>query len=177
MIARWDYYTDHSDQGQHQLLTSPAYELPTLESTRQLFKEGLSRTLYAYAQYAKKIIIVLQVPDQDISPAYVKRALMTDAQDVSLNELMNDLIGKSISTETHELRSQRTNRWLFNAIREVRAELNTSILIVDPTSVFCEDDQCPIANEQKIFYFDDDHASSVGFLRLKSEIFDALAAP
>ena len=47
-------------------------------------------------------------------------------------------------------------------------------VLMDPTEVFCDERVCPLYDDETSFYFDDDHALTIGFERLKSLINEAM---
>ena len=52
---------------------------------------------------------------------------------------------------------------------------NSELIVIDPTSNFCDDDRCAFITEKFALYTDYDHASEQGYDRLEVSFINALS--
>ena len=103
----------------------------------------LLRTLQVLRDSDKQVILMLQVPELPRDIHYL--AMRASPAD-------QDLAGA-----TRAWWDERT-RWVFEHLHEVPA----GVIVIDPTTAFCDDRQCRASSRGKALYFDDDHPSISG---------------
>ncbi|WP_053979711.1 acyltransferase family protein [Marinagarivorans algicola] len=161
LAARWTYYTqgDYTDGAMQYIVTKkdePASQLNSIAA----FKKGLAETFKRYSDSKIKVIVMLQVPQQEIDSKkiYYNALVSNQVQQVLLNK-------KAISLQKHMAFQQATNKMIRD-----EAKRYDNITVVDPTSSLCDSNICAVGDEAGSYYFDDDHLSVYGNHQLKDFI-------
>ena len=152
--ARWSYYTDGDYQYNGGQMISVQSSGPfTREESSATFKREFNKTVATYNKNNIEVHIISQHPHQMIEPetAYFKVAKGFE----TLNSV-------SVRREDFE----KLNRVPSSAF----LESSKDIRLYDVTDLFCDDDICLIGDHKGSYYFDDDHLSGYGALKLKSVI-------
>tara|TARA_B100000035_G_C20658298_1_gene404145 strand:- start:171 stop:587 length:417 start_codon:yes stop_codon:yes gene_type:complete len=134
---------------------------------RQIYNNGVKRTFDAYNNLDTKLVVMLQVPHQNIN---VKNFLESIIDDKNPMQKINEALDKGVLLSDHLSRQiEASSKW---------KELGTSFkdskfFIIDPTDEFCNSINCPFITNEHSLYTDFDHASKVGLDRLKSKFLKA----
>ena len=156
LSARWSYYTlgDYSLSG-GQLISDKPDGPFSLGHSIDTFSKAFNITVDKYALSGIPIHLITQNPHQKYVP---------ESAYFSVSKGYGSLDSLSIA------RSQFEN---LNAIPvAVFNERRDDIDLARITDVFCGDDKCLIGDQNKSYYYDDDHLSSYGALKL-TEIIDS----
>lgn len=158
LTARWTYYTEGDYKGEGiQLIYNESDKNLSQENSIKAFKSGVKNTFAEYSKSSAKIYIMLQVPMQDKKPDEI---LFASSKNKNINV---DLLRKnSVSFDKHANFQKMTN----DIIRKEASNFE-NIKIIDPTSTMCNNDECLVGDEKSSFYFDDDHLSILGSLKLQ----------
>lgn len=164
LVARWAFYTNGDYHG-----SSPSYlalrqnDEKSLAISRTALIAGLQETVRRYAGINTRVVIINQIPQQ-LGPArdIYYRAFATDTPAATLSRL-------SVPREMHE--SLLTHaRSAFAGLRQ-----SDQLQVIDLTSRLCDAQHCLVGHEDRSFYFDDDHLSVTGALRLTKDVQALLA--
>ena len=125
----------------------------TREESSATFKREFNKTIDTYNKNNIEVHIISQPPHQIIEPetAYFKVAKGFETLD-------------SVSVRREDF--EKLNR----VPSSVFLESSKNIRLYDVTDLFCDDDVCLIGDHKGSYYFDDDHLSGYGALKLKSVI-------
>lgn len=165
LAARWTYYTaGNYDNSDFQYIRSNADEPFNQETSLKAFKKGLQVTFAAYAKTDTRVIVLLQVPLQKTTPDQIFYSSLIDDH-LTSGEISN----KSISLKQNNGFQATTNAMIIDAAKKYK-----NITVVDPTSTMCGRLNCPVGNEIVSYYFDDDHLSVDGSLKLKDLINESI---
>lgn len=165
LAARWSYYTDGDYFGNGiQYLTSQRGEDVSRKNSLSAFKKGLNATFKRYSKTESKVILMLQVPMQELQP------LKIYYNSIAFREVKQELLNKRSVSITKHLNFQRmTNQIIIEA-----AKGYSNIIVIDPTEYMCTNRICSVGDESKSYYFDDDHLSIYGNNKLKGFIIDKI---
>ena len=158
LISRWDAYLDGNNTGDAVLLRQNGITLD-IEKTRDLFSKRLRETLLFLNQHAQQVVIMRQVPHQNVRPQeiYQKHNGFFGFSSESDGHINAALLAASISKTSHLKRQELANHTINNASAGLHR-----LKIIDPTTTLCAD-VCRLGSVTASFYHDDDHLSSVGF--------------
>ena len=150
LSARWSYYTlgDYS-LGGGQLISDKPYGPFSLEHSIDTFSKAFNITVDKYALSDIPIHLITQNPHQKYSP---------ESAYFSVSKGYGSLDSLSIERSQFE----NLNAIPLAVFKERRDEIDLAII----TDVFCGDEICPIGDQYKSYYYDDDHLSSYGALKL-----------
>lgn len=156
LTARWTYYTDgnYSNSGVQALENTKGINS---DSSVANFTIGVQDTFKEYSQLVSKVIVTLQIPMQERNPDYIYYKSLRNKK---IEEEL--LVKNSISTTKHNEFQRKTNDIIIN-----EAAKYNNIFIADPTSIMCNEDNCPVGDALHSFYFDDDHLSIIGSSKLE----------
>lgn len=171
LVARWDYYVDGANKGELNNISDVSLVFGDIKQTRRVYKEAVSRTFESYRMLGVKVVVVLQVPHQNIN---VKRVLEDILSSSSISEKkvkFKEALSKGIARNEHLDRQEiATSAW-----KELAASYNNGeLIIIDPTSKFCNSDRCAFITDKYAVYTDLDHASEQGYDRLDASFTKAL---
>ncbi|WP_298807997.1 acyltransferase family protein [uncultured Psychrobacter sp.] len=159
LSARWTYYTEGDYKGDDmQFAYTEANKNISQENSIKAFKSGIRDTFKEYSKSKSQIYIMLQIPLQEKQPDEI---LFNSSKNKVTN--IKALNGNSVSTDKHNQFQKMTND-----IIKKEANLFENITVIDPTATMCNKNNCPVGNEQTSYYFDDDHLSVSGNLKLKN---------
>jgi len=171
LVARWDYYVDGANTGELNNISDESLEFGDITQTRGVYKEAVHRTFEAYRSLGVKVVVVLQVPHQNIN---IKRFLESLLASKSLAERKSQF-DKSLSMGVPLDEHLDRQRIASSEWKELSQKYsNSELIVIDPTSNFCADDRCAFITEKFALYTDDDHASEKGYDRLEISFEKAL---
>jgi hypothetical protein len=155
LAARWTYYTEgnYSGEGLQRISHDNLVELQTPLET---FRAGIKETLKQLSTSDSKVILMLQVPYQNMRPQKAfYRALSDDF--ISIEKLKQN----SVKLEKHLRFQKATNEIIRN-----EASIYKNVLIVDPKDIFCDERICLFGDSTHSYYYDEGHLSIEGSLKL-----------
>ncbi len=157
LVSRWTLYTDGEyDKAQKAdyFLVSDSQRQLGKAASRQVFEQGLARTLQAYAALGTQLIIVEQVPQQqvDAKNLYYRLARGTHLDHAQSLARIDEL---SVPLDKHE-QLQRFSRHLMEADS---GQSKATLLSLD--SLFCRQTTCLIGDDQP-WYMDNNHLNARG---------------
>ncbi|WP_201582660.1 acyltransferase family protein [Psychrobacter jeotgali] len=165
LSARWTYYTEGNYENPDiQFIYNDANQSVSQENSIEVFKSSVKETFAEYAKSDSDIYVMLQVPLQENKP---DKILFNSSENKATN--IEELNRNSISTEKHNNFQKKTN----DIINE-EADLYANINVIDPTAAMCNKDNCPVGDIESSYYFDNDHLSIVGSLRLEGWLEDTM---
>ena len=172
LIARWDYYVDGSDSGNWRNITDTSLVEGDLDHARQVYDRAVSSTVARYSELDTRLVVMLQIPHQNIKAKRIFEELVASSSSVKKStDLLETAKQNFISKVDHKNRQAIANAsWLA----QESSIKNSSLVVIDPTDVFCQDGVCAIFDGEESFYYDADHASTVGFARLRAQFEEAL---
>lgn len=161
LTARWTYYTaGNYDGGDYQYIRSSQEQPFDQPTSITAFKRGVQDTFAAYAKTNAHVIVLLQVPMQTANPDQIfYNSLIDEHLDIKKLET------SSITLQQHKQFQQPTNDIII-----AEAAKYPNITVIDPTMMMCNNINCPVGNEIMSYYFDDDHLSTSGSLKLRDLI-------
>jgi len=160
LSARWTSYisSDSDLYGRQQMISLQPDGPYSLEGSMQAFRSAFNNTLDQYNQLKIPVHLISQPPQQKFSPerAYFK-------------------VAKGLST----IENLSMRRPLFEKLEkfqlEVFSERSHDFNFYHAIDNFCDDKICLIGSADVSYYYDDNHLSSPGALKLRpffQEIFD-----
>lgn len=166
LISRWDYYVDGSDSKDFNLITDKSLKVLDIDQAREIYKKAVENTVKAYSEIDSRLVVLLQIPHQTVEPKRIFEDLLTSYGSNNRSNLFERYKSKFLSVSDHHKRQEIANEtWFYQASTVNERDL----ILIDPTDVFCNQDVCPIYDSSTSFYFDDDHASTAGFARLREK--------
>jgi peptidoglycan/LPS O-acetylase OafA/YrhL len=152
LVSRWSFYTDgeYEKNMEKFFLISNDSDKMTQESSRKNFDSSLRRTIEAYRQIGTKVIVILQIPQQDKLPKYVYSKMGS----YDYKEKNTFLQFNSVSLNKHN-KLQKFNRDVFDKYSNELKSIN-----LDDT--FCHDGKCLLGSVNQSYYIDSDHVSVAG---------------
>jgi hypothetical protein len=165
LAARWSYYTEGDYLGGGiQYLLSHEDEYVSRKNSLSAFRKGLNATFKMYSRTEAKVVLMLQVPMQEKHPKniYYNSIVSEKVKQVLLNT-------SSVSMAKHLEFQRKTNE-----IISEEAQKFSNIILIDATKSMCVDQVCPVGDEFKSYYFDDDHLSIYGNNKLKEILIDSI---
>lgn len=171
LVARWDYYVDGSNIGALNNISDDSLNFGDILLTRKVFQQGIERTLSEYSNIDAKIIVLLQVPHQNVNVRRFMEQLISIPSITERQIFLDNGMKQGVSREMHEARQFISVSSWISAVEKSQYE---NIFIIDPTDNFCNEDFCPFITRSSAMYTDSDHASEHGILRLESKVLDFL---
>ena len=161
LAARWSYYTDGNYSGKGvQYIASQESEGISKQNSLSAFKKGLGATFKRYSKTEIKVIVMLQVPMQELQP----QRIYYDS--IFFGKVKQELLNKrSVSITKHLDFQKMTNQIIIDEARQY-----SNIIVIDPTKYMCANKICSVGDETRSYYFDDDHLSIYGNSKLKDFI-------
>lgn len=166
LVARWALYTNETvkpSNKKYYLINDKHHEISMSESLK-VFKESLSETIYEYENIGVKVILLLQPPEQKISPDLVY-SRMRNNKNSSPQEKAQYIEKYSIEKSDH-FDIQSKNREIINAF-----ESNEAIQIVNFDTLFCTENKCLFGDESHSLYRDNNHFNKFGARKIVTELF------
>ena len=108
------------------------------------YRKSLIKMTKVLLEARKKVILVLQAPIPD---AHINKYLV----DI-LGNMRSKIIGTSLSSWNHT----------YSSVHKLLTELPDEVTIVNPADYFCKGDECFVARDGIVYYFDDSHMSIGG---------------
>lgn len=170
LIARWDYYVDGANKGALNNISDTSLEFGDINETRRVYKEAVKRTFEAYRALGVKVVVMLQVPHQNINvKRFLEELLGISSVEVRKGKFKKAL-GNGVQLEEHLQRQKiASSAWKELAGANSKSEL----ILIDPTANFCSSDRCAFVEGEYALYTDDDHASEKGYERLETKFIQA----
>lgn len=163
LISRWNFYTKGGyDAKDFTYLSLTQSGEKSMSESERIFKEQLHRTIDEYVKMGVKVHVVLQVPEQIYTPAKVYTRVGSKLPSLREEVLKAD----SVSFNQH-VDYQQDIRALFKSLQEI---YHPSLSVINPDSTFCDSQICLIGNPNESYYFDKDHISRNGALRLLPQL-------
>jgi len=153
-VARWDYYLNSLNDHYQQLINTFYGEFSE-ERSREVFKTQLTKTISAYAGTGARLIIMSQVPRQNMKAVEIYK-IVQEQVGMDRENSSSSLYSKSLDIASHNKRNAMANR-----IFREQAKGVPYVDIIDPTSLLCGD-RCPVGDLTTSYYFDRDHISPNG---------------
>jgi len=158
LVARWSYYTDGGydhDDFSYVGLVPDAPKTP--QTSREAFAVGLQKTVTALASMGVRVVLVNQVPQQQVNPAraYYRAFAQNDPAEV--------LRRSSVAFDAH-VGLQRFVREQFEQHRLP----GVTLLTLD--EYLCSRAVCSIGTASESFYSDEDHLSVAGGKRVEAGV-------
>ncbi len=152
LVARWSLYTDgdYDKPKRSFFLIDADHSKFSVDSSREVFEGALSNTISRYEEIGAKVVVLLQVPQQDKTPTDIYYAL---SRSFVGNEALK---GLSVDYSKH-LKIQEFNRSVFSKYSKDPA---VKILNVDDS--FCDNEKCTVGIDKHSFYYDYNHLSKYG---------------
>ena len=154
LSARWSYYTygNYGFSGAQLISNSPEGPF-SLQHSIDTFNSALEDTVNNYNSIDVPIHLITQPPHQKYPPqsVYFKIAKGMDSVE-------------SLSVRRHDF--DRLNEIPINTFYKYENKLN----IYNITDLFCDEYLCPIGERDRSFYYDEDHLSTDGALKLEKVI-------
>ena len=172
LVARWDYYVDGANKGALNNISDVSLEFGDITRTRKVYKEAVHRTFEAYSSLGVKVVVVLQVPHQNINVKRFLEGLLATQSTADRNIQFAKALSMGVARDEHLDRQKiASSPWeeLSNKYS------NSELIVIDPTSNFCDDDRCAFITEKFALYTDYDHASEQGYDRLEVSFINALS--
>lgn len=170
LIARWTYYTGGTTKPFeiNPLSTDGATDFSVdvklekkIISSRVSFDYGIQLTIEKYRNIGVRIIFFEDNPLQLYDPKdALRKSWRTDA---SINRL-------SVTTKEHK----NNQSWISSRFKNISSEMAT---IVNFDKLLCKSDICPLVDEGKFLYSDDDHLSVDGAMLVYPNLMEALSTP
>lgn len=162
LIARWSYYTVGTTRPfELNPISMDVTKESTKEFSRLSFDYGLKQTIDRYRDIGVKVYLFDDTPQQLYDPkdALKKTLLLTDS---SINNL-------SVSSTEH-----RNNQiWISERFKS----MNKGIAgIINFDDVLCKKDICPLVENGRFLYLDDDHLTVDGAMLGYSKIVKILSS-
>lgn len=171
LVARWDYYVDGANKGALNNISDVSLEFGDITQTRRVYKEAVYRTFQAYRALGVKVIVVLQVPHQNINVKRFLESLLAEESIVERKRQFDKASSMGVPRDEHLDRQKiASSVWTELSYKYSNREL----IVIDPTSNFCDDDRCAFITEEFAIYTDYDHASEKGYERLEGIFAKAL---
>ena len=159
LVARWSYYTlgDYSFKGSQLISTSE--EGPyTLEGSIEAFENGWKNTYSRYSSEGIELSVLSQAPHQK-----------HEAETIYFR------VARGYSTLEEESVSQKDFDELSEVSRSILSEPKAGVAFYDLREFFCDGKTCLIGNAGKSYYYDEDHLSGPGAIRIEPIIRSVVA--
>jgi len=154
LSARWSYYTlgDYDFRGA-QLISDKANGPFTLQHSIDSFSNALDATVKKYTSIEVPIHLITQPPHQKYLPENVY--FMIEQGRGSIEDW-------SVKRADFE----KLNEIPVNAFSRYKNRID----VYNITNLFCDESICPIGEKARSFYYDNDHLSTYGALKLSNTI-------
>lgn len=171
LASRWDYYVDGSLSGDWNNISDNSFDLRNIDDARSVYTKAVDATVTAYSKTNSKLIVILQVAYQDINAREFLRNALEEKRPNLVAKFLRGGNESGVSLEDHRARQLIANEpWLNQGLRTLKHKF----VLIDPTPLFCNQNDCPFKSDNMFFYVDQDHASTTGGLRLRKVLSEAL---
>ena len=171
LVARWEYYVDALELGTLQNFSDQSMKLGDLEYARGLYKSHVQQTYQAYKDAGIKVVVVLQVPHQNINIKHFFTKVLSHDNIQKRQKSFENALYSGVTVQEHANRQKLASSPWWQLAKN---EQQNNLVIVDPTSAFCDTETCPFMSKNVAYYTDYDHASAPGLERLRNQISNAL---
>ena len=156
LSARWAAYTDGYYDGSGLILTSnQPGGIFSKSSSIEAFEQGFNKSVDFFKANKMELIVISQPPHQAYSPEKIY---------FHANIFGIDISSLSVTKAKFESLMRIPNSIFFSRSGEY--------VLIDPLSTFC-DVRCDIGGSDLSYYYDADHLSSAGALKLKPVLIEA----
>lgn len=140
LIARWDYYVNGAKTGSLKNFTDVNLEgSGEIDEIRQFYNNGIRRTFDAYRKLSVKVIVVLQVPHQNVNvKRFLENLLGTSSVDARKSKF-SEAVTKAVTLEEH-LKHQKIASAVWRELAVTNDE--NELIIIDHTHKFCDAERC-----------------------------------
>lgn len=167
LAARWTYYVNGDyDKGKLQYLTLENSDKKDKKISKEALFQGLSETLRTLDRSGIRVVVMLQAPMQDKDPEEIYMTSFDNKGAISLQQLQSN----SVSREKSDQLQSEVNKFI-----DQEASKYENVALIRPEEVLCNDKNCPVGNEKALYYFDTNHLSAVGALRLRKLVAQSFA--
>lgn len=167
LVARWDYYVDGGNSGSLQLLSESETERVERDQSITNYNIAVKRTVSKFNQAGADVIVILQVPQQNLNVSRLLRSLAAQWTEKQKTALLAEAKTEVLLKSDHLKRQSKANApWVEYDLKNPDAALH----IIDPTETFCGELHCAFLDGDGVFYTDNDHATEYGLRRLSPEI-------
>jgi len=169
MVARWSAYATGDYRGGaagSAVATEPAFPFQSADERLAAFESGLARTLSHFEEAGIGVIVVSQVPQQEVSPQrLVQAAILRGMDDVSAR----------LFFQSSFVRQEQSDRLQAPAqtVLARRADLHDAQLL-QLDEAFVGNDRYVWLDGDNALYTDDDHISQHGAARLAPRFIEVL---
>jgi peptidoglycan/LPS O-acetylase OafA/YrhL len=163
LMGRWSYYGGGTTNPEdYNLIARDPTQQPTLTQSAQDLQWAIGNTVKRYREIGVDVYLVEDNPHQLKN---AKEVLRTGKGQASAYDAL------SVSKAEH----------LANAAFSVKALRDTQANLISFDSILCPEAICPLTNDGKFWYFDDNHLSATGALAvypvLENALFNAAQTP
>ena len=171
MGVGFGFYVDGANIGALNNISDESLEFGDITQTRKVYKEAVLRTFEAYRSLGVKVAVVLQVPHQNINVKRFLEGLLATQSIAERIRLFDKASSMGVTRDEHLDRQKiASSKW-----KELSQKYsNCELIVIDPTSSFCDDDRCAFITEDFAIYTDFDHASEKAYDRLEVSFEKAL---
>ncbi|MFC3150297.1 acyltransferase family protein [Litoribrevibacter euphylliae] len=165
LASRWTYYSEGNYSGADMVyIGDPLGNSADKVQSQKNLVAGVGDFVERFYSDGMKVGLVLQVPMQKRLPISLYYDSFTDYK-LSAERLRIN----SVSYKDHIDFQSATNLALLEELDDGK------IVVIDPTSTFCDERYCPVGNNVHSYYFDEDHLSEQGASLLKTKFSDFLS--
>ncbi len=152
LVTRWTYYTTFGKKIKDTITGITPQNLAKREQT---IKTALERTVRAYNNIGVKVVVVGQVPMQNVEPRRIYSALYLPIMQNRGVPQQQTIKALSVTRSEHD----KLQAFFTNTFTNMQSK---GFTFINPTNTYCDNEVCPVGTPQQSFYFDDDHISVVG---------------
>lgn len=155
LIARWSYYTGGTTHPtEFSFISMDSSKKASKEFSRASFEYGLNQTIRRYNAIGVHIYLFEDNPQQLYDPKTILRK----------SGLTDRLINKyAVTTAEHH-----TNQsWISNQFKRIANDVSG---IINFDDALCNRDLCPLVKNGEFLYYDDDHLSIAGSMKIYHKI-------
>tara|TARA_X000000950_G_C13891914_1_gene651209 strand:+ start:580 stop:2622 length:2043 start_codon:yes stop_codon:yes gene_type:complete len=171
LIARWDYYVDGANKGELNNISDESLQFGDISQTREVYNEAVKRTFEAFRTLGVKVVVVLQVPHQNINVKRSLEELMVVRNLEERRRTFREATLKGVAREEH-LNRQKIASFVWRELADTYDE--NELIVIDPTDEFCDAERCKFIVEDFAVYTDFDHPSEQAYDRLETKFVKAL---
>ena len=159
MVGRWTMYTGGGITTKKLAgLADYTKESINIEAARDIVEKGLQRTIEEYKKMGVKVFILEENPHQLKFPHEALR--LSNPNDGSINSLA-----------VTQQENRQNQLWFSTLLNKISAEEAT---LIKTNDLLCNDSICPLAQQGKLLYFDDNHLTNAGSMLLSDRLNEVL---
>jgi hypothetical protein len=166
LAARWSLYTDGSYRkgSKIYLLSERADGESDQEKSREAFQVGLKSTIDTYRSMGVRVHLLTQAPMQLYNPRQIY-GRWHNQKDSDFEASLQKL---SVPFAVHSEHQKFVRTLLLSSY------LDLNVSLIDLDKIYCNENYCSVGTPEISFYYDDDHLSSYGAMKIKAEIIEKL---